>query len=296
MSSSKRVHFLGYASSLAGAATGSEHGAETIQHSKYLQQLMQQHDITLQWDAIFKPDLQHHLTTLEQVTHLCAQLAAATAQLTQQKKPFVVIAGDHTSAIGTWSGVAHAKRAEGKIGLIWIDAHMDSHTPETSETGNLHGMPVACLLGHGETKLTKLCDDLPKLDPENICLIGIRSYEAGEKRLLEKLNARIFYIEEVQQKGLAAVLREAVAIVSRNTIGHGISIDIDSMDPQDAPGTGVAESNGLAAEELCNALTLLAHDPRLLGVEIAEFDPTRDQQQKTEKIVTKLLAAVLCYP
>jgi len=290
MVNNKPLYLLGYASGIAGAEPGSAEGPIIIQNSPYLSTLLEQ-GIALQWEKMLQPK-PSNAGILSEVTELCRQLAQSTAKLTTAKQSFVVLGGDHTSAIGTWSGVAHAKRKEGSLGLIWIDAHMDSHTPETTLSGNLHGMPVACLLGYGEGALTKLCDDLPKLQPENICLIGIRSYEQGEVNLLKKLNVKIFYMDEVKQRGITAVLQEAREIVSRNTTGYGISIDIDSMDPHDAPGTGVAEPDGIVANDLCAALTRYAQDPYLIGLEIAEFDPRRDHEHMTEKLVIKLIATV----
>ncbi len=293
MQNNKPLHFLGYAFDAGAAKPGSAEGPVTIQHSSYLS-LLRDRGIDITWDAMIQSKHPKE-NKLSQVIEVCDALAEATRKLTSEKKAFVVLGGDHTSAIGTWSGAAHAKREEGTLGLIWIDAHMDSHTVETSPTGNLHGMPVACLLGHGEKSLTTLCDDLPKFHPEHICMIGIRSFEEGEAHLLKKLNVKIFYMDEVLKRGMKAVLADAVKLVSENTAGYGISIDIDSMDPADAPGTGVAESGGIAAKELCSALTLLANDPRLIGVEIAEFDPKRDRERMTEKLVIELLSAILCY-
>jgi arginase len=290
MLNNKSLYLLGYASGIAGAVPESGRGPMTLKNSSYFSPLLDQH-IDLNWENIFEAK-EIHASILSQVTDLCGRLAEATAKLTTEKKSFIVFGGDHSSAIGTWSGAAYAKRAEGDLGLIWIDAHMDSHTPETSPSGNLHGMPVACLLGHGNKSLTEICDALPKIKPENICLIGIRSYEPGEADLLKKLNVKIFYMDEVLKRGMAAVLKDAVTRVTRNTINYGITIDIDSMDPEDAPGTGVAEPGGIAANDLCSALTNLVKDSRLIGVEIAEFDPTRDRDHITEHLVTKLVSAV----
>jgi len=291
MLNNKSLCVLGYASGIAGSQTGSAKGPVTIQHSPYLSTLLEQ-GVELNWEKILQSS-HPNAAVLSQVAELCEQLAQFTAKCTRENKRFLVIGGDHTSAIGTWSGAAHAKRKQGPLGLIWIDAHMDSHTPETTQSGNLHGMPVACLLGHGEKSLTSIGDTLPKIDPSHLCLIGIRSYEFGEANLLKKRNVKIFYMDEVKQRGLSAVLKEAVDIVTRDTAGYGISVDIDSMDPKDAPGTGVAEPDGIAANDLCNALATLSNDARLIGVEIAEFDPTHDVEQMTEKLVVKLISNVV---
>jgi len=181
---------------------------------------------------------------------------------------------------------------EGSLGFIWIDAHMDSHTPQTTLTGNIHGMPLACLLGFGEQGLINLATPTPKFNPKHICLVGIRSFEPEEEALLKRLNVRIIYMAEVRQRGLADVMAEAIKIATTGTVGYGLSIDIDSIDPADAPGTDVVEPGGLAGEELCQAVQVFAHDKRLIGAEIAEFDPHRDKDQKTEKLIARLVSAI----
>ena len=286
----EKLFLLGYASGIAGARAGSAKAPAVLQKSSYLSNLHQQ-GIHLQWEKIIAPDKSDR-SVLVKVTQMCEQLGEATANLASEQKRFLVLAGDHTSAIGTWSGVAYAKRGEGDVGLIWIDAHMDSNTPETTHTGNLHGMPLACLLGYGDKSLTRICDNLPKIKPENICLIGIRSYDQGEADLLNGLNVKIFYMEDIVRHGMLAVLQEAIQTVTRHTTCYGISIDIDSMDPMDAPGTGVREPGGIAASELCSGLTVLATDSRLAGMEIVEFDPDQDHNQQTEKLIPKLIAAI----
>lgn len=290
MLNNKSLYLLGYASGIAGVGLGSGKGPIAIQNSGYLSRLLDA-GIRLNWEKMFQSQPSQK-SILSQVADLCGQLAQSTAKLVRDDKSFIVLGGDHTSGIGTWSGVSYAKRNQGDLGLIWIDAHMDSHTPETTPSGHIHGMPVACLLGYGDKSLTGLCDDLPKIKPENTCLIGIRSYESGEADLLKKLQVKVFYMEEVKQRGMSAVLEEAVKIVTRDTVGYGISIDIDSMDPNDAPGTGSIEPDGILGNELCSALGALSNDPRLLGVEIAEFDPDRDRDQITEKLVLKLISSV----
>ncbi len=290
MLNNKSLYLLGYASGIAGVGLGSAEGPLTIQQSVYCSSLADQ-AIQLHWGEILQ-SAHPKASALLQVAELCTQLAKATAHLVIHHKPFIVLGGDHSSGIGTWSGVSYAKRKEGDIGLIWIDAHMDSHTPETTPSGHIHGMPVACLLGYGDRSLTGISDNLPKIQPENTCLIGIRSFEQGEADLLKKLNVKIFYMDEVKQRGMAAVLDEAVKIVTRNTVAYGVSIDIDAIDPRDAPGTGSLEPSGILAKDLCSALTGLSNDSRLVGVEIAEFDPKRDQNQLTEKLVFNLISSV----
>jgi len=203
-----------------------------------------------------------------------------------------VIGGDHSCAIGTWTGVAHAYHEQGDIGLIWIDAHMDSHTPQTTETQNLHGMPLSHLFGTGFDSLLTVLDPAPKLKPENVCLIGIRSYQSAEYQFLEKLGVKIIFMEEVLQRGMPAVFAAALAHVSRATIGVGISIDLDALDPCDAPGVGYREANGITADDLLTALAKFPLATPFLGLEITEYNPLRDEKQKTAKLLIEIIRAV----
>jgi arginase len=204
----------------------------------------------------------------------------------------VVIGGDHSNALGTWNGVADFLTQP--FGLIWIDAHMDAHTTETTPSGAWHGMPLASLMGYGISELSELKRKEPVLQPEHLCLIGIRSFEEGEEELLKRLRVKIYYIDEVKERGLKAVLQEAVAHVNRGTQGYGLSLDVDAIDPSEAPGTGCFEPNGLSAQALLECLPLIGRDERLRAFELVEFNPHKDEQQKTFALCQEILASLLC--
>ena len=248
----------------------------------------------LEWKALLEPKINTETKDAinKEVLRLNTELAEGIEHLVQTHKKICVFAGDHSSAIGTWSGFAHAYRNQGDLGLIWIDAHMDSHTPETSDSGNIHGMPAAVLLGYGNKKLTEILDKHPKLKPENICFIGIRSYEKGEAALLDKLGVKVFFIKNIQEQGLAKVWQQALAHVSKNTCAFGLTIDLDAIDPNDAPGVGCREDNGIPAKMLLNTLTSAQVNFPFVGLEITEYNPILDQQQKTAKLIARLLEAV----
>lgn len=285
------LHLVGCASGVAGADVRSGDGPLTMQASLLLAELNAA-GTPLSWDAMVKPKTVPGQRVDEAVRDLCVELANAVSVLTKEQKFFSVIGGDHSCAIGTWSGVYAAKHVEGDMGLIWIDAHMDSHTPETSESGRIHGMPLATLLGHGYATLTTILNHQPKFKPEHVCLIGVRSYEQGEAELLKRLNVKVFFMDEVKERGFAAVWQDALAIVNRGTIGYGVTLDIDSLDPLDAPGVDVPEPDGIRAADLMTSWKLMAEDPRLIATEIVEFDPSHDQDQKTEKLIVSLLQAL----
>lgn len=238
-----------------------------------------------------EPELRTH--RLKAVTAFCAQLADRVLRSLGTHRFPVVLGGDHSCAIGTWSAVRESiqhKRAP--LGLLWIDAHLDSHVPATSPSGAIHGMPLACLLGYGDPPLVNLLRPEAKLKPEHLCLVGIRSYEKGELDLLNRLGVRVIYMEEVRRRGLDAAIAEGLEIVTRGTAGFGLSIDLDAMDPLDAPGVGSPEPGGIRAPELLDALTLVAAHPKLCALEIAEYNPHLDHNGQTARFVGAIVEAV----
>lgn len=287
----KTIYILGSASGAAAPYSGCEDGPKALQKSPFMADLSRS-GLDLQWVQILKPETSSDSKAIL-VTNHCQNLATLVADQIKKNHFFTVFGGDHSCAIGTWSGAKNALAEKGDLGLIWIDAHMDSHTPETSETGNMHGMPLASLLGHGDPALTELLGPAPKFKPEHVCLIGVRSYESGEAELLKRLNVRVYFMDEVKRRGLNEIMEEALSIVNAGTIGYGVTLDIDSIDPLEAPGTGVSEADGLSAKELCKALNKMVDDKRLIGIEIVEFDPHRDVDHLTEKLVPQFLSAML---
>lgn len=287
------VHLLGYASAVGGVNPGCSRGPLVLRQSLAMSHLLEQLAKTgkeFRWVDFIEAQSVAPKAQAEEVQRLCQRLALKTAEFTREGEFFIVTGGDHTSAIGTWSGVRTA--LSGPLGLIWIDAHMDSHTPETSESGRLHGMPLAALLGYGDSRFKQLLSPAPKVNPEQLCLIGVRSYERGEAALLKKLGVRIYFMEEIQQRGLAVIFKEALERVNQGTFGYGLSLDMDSLDPEEAPGVDVPEANGLSLAALCAALRDQAGSPRLLGMEVVEFNPERDIEQRTEKAIVALIEAI----
>lgn len=280
----KSLHLIGYAYGGGGADPKTGDGPKVMQSSPYL--LNSQ--INYLWDAMLMPSQQNK--EIEQsITNICKELALTVSSVVRQKNPCVVIGGDHTCAIGTWSGVYDAYHSQGDVGLIWIDAHMDAHTPETSESGRIHGMPLAVILGAGNHDLVSILHDKPKCKPENVCLIGVRSFEGGEADFLKSQGIRIYYMDEVLKRGCKEVMEEAIAYVNKNTIGFGVSLDLDSIDPMDAPAVAVPEDRGIHSKDLLAALPTVFSDSRLIATEIVEFDPARDIDHKTEKMIVSLL-------
>ncbi|HJV11626.1 MAG TPA: arginase [Burkholderiales bacterium] len=224
------------------------------------------------------------------VSKLCGQLASAVADARREARLPCVLGGDHSCAGGTWSGVA--RTLDGALGLVWIDAHMDSHTPSTSHTGRLHGMPLAWLLGQADDPLYGLASGV--LKPEHVCLVGVRSYEPEEDERLRRLGVRVVFMDEVRARGIDAVLGEAIEIARAGTTGFGVSIDLDVVSPDEAPNVGTPVSGGVTSAELARSLEQVAGEPSLAALELVEYSPRLDRDGATARVALSLLSAALC--
>ncbi len=228
--------------------------------------------------------------TFDLVLRHAESLADAVAAAPAEGRFPVVLGGDHAIAMGTWSGVARGM-AHRPLGLIWLDAHLDAHTIETTPSMNAHGMGAAALLGYGHAPFRALAGGV--LRPEHLCYIGARSYEAGELALLRRLGVRIIAMDEVTRRGMDSALAEAADIATRGTAGFGISIDLDGFDPADAPGVGLREPDGFRAASTLAALSPLARHPLLRALEIVEYIPEFDERHRTAHLVRDLILALL---
>jgi ornithine--oxo-acid transaminase len=287
----KPVEIIGVACGDGAPDKGSAAGPDTLRAGGLVSRL-QRRSISAAWGETIRPVPGN---TLDAVHGVCQRLAQRVRAVVEHGGLPLVLGGDHSCAIGTWKGVASALRTRGPLGLIWIDAHMDAHTPQTTPSGALHGMPLACLFGHGDPRLTALAGGV-RLHPEHVCLIGVRSHEAAEAALLEQLGVRIYFMQEVTRRGIAAVLKEAVADVTAGTAGFGITVDLDALDPRDAPGVTTPVAGGIRAGEMAAALAQVNAHPALAAIEVAEYNPERDRGSRTAGAVEQLLDAILAVP
>lgn len=281
------VEIIGLAFGLGGPNPGVADGPSALHHAG-LAAALQNAGVPCQWCEEVHPSSTHAESALLQFSLRTASRIAAS--LSRRTRP-LVIGGDHCIALGTWRGVMVANPHPEPVGLIWIDAHLDAHTPETSPSGRLHGMPLAALLGVGAPPLVN--GNEPRLDPRHVCVVGVRSAEAAEQALLARLGVRVIDMAEIARTGLQAALAEARRIAGEGTAGYGISLDLDALDPHDAPAVGVPCDNGLRGNRLVAALRTLRGDPKLLALEIAEFDPHHDVDHRSARLVIDLACAVL---
>lgn len=237
------------------------------------------------------------------ITRTCAGLAEQVEQVLARDGFPLVLGGDHSIAIGTISALsAHQRRREGedegtppRLGLIWFDAHGDINTPATSPSGNIHGMPVACLLGHGDSP-QELCDiggPGPKVHPARFAQIGLRDLDEVEKRHLRETGIHVFTMADIDKRGMATVMEEALKLATRGTDLLHVSFDIDAIDPQVAPGTGTPKLGGLTYREAHLALEMIAESGRLSSLEVVEVNPILDVRNQTAELAVELICSAL---
>ena len=282
---------IGAACGYGAQKHGCQDAPEVLQSFGFLEHLNEL-GISYYWDNIIHLPEDQYRTPLSSVSIFSKQLALKVRDAKLRGDFPIVLGGDHSCAIGTWSGVKTSMSKNDRLGLLWIDAHMDSHTYASTPSNAIHGMPLACLLGHGDDNLIHIGDDLPKLQPEDVCLIGTRSYEEGEAKLLEQLGVRVFHMEEINHRGLDAVWVEALSIVQRKTVGFGISLDLDVLDPSEEPGVGSPEPGGVSKKMLEEMLGTLKINSKLLALEIVEYNPYLDIHFVTASSVCDLVAAI----
>jgi arginase len=198
------------------------------------------------------------------------------------------IGGDHSIAVGTAGGVTH----EGPSGLLWIDAHGDFNTPESSPSGNIHGMPLAALLGLGRPELINLGRPGPKLKSPDVVLIGVRDLDSQEKELLKESRIGIYSMREIDERGIAEVVREALARLQHLPRLH-VSLDMDCLDPMEAPGVGTPVAGGLSYREAHLLMEILADTGRVGSIDVVEINPILDERNHTAEIAAELLASLL---
>ena len=217
--------------------------------------------------------------------------AATLDTLTAGRLP-LMMGGDHCLAIGSISAVAQHCRSRGqRLKVLWFDAHADSNTPETSPSGNLHGMPVACLLGHGPHALTHLGDACPAIRAQDLTLIGIRSVDASEKHFVNEQHIDVFDMRTIDEMGMRAVMQSALADVNENTHLH-VSFDMDFLDPGVAPGVGTPVRGGPTYRETQLCMEMLADCGALASVDLVELNPALDVRNQTAELAVELLESL----
>lgn len=231
---------------------------------------------------------------LPAILRTCTLLAERVEQNLDQGSFPLVLGGDHAQAIGTISGLARWWRKRGeRIGVVWVDAHTDMNTPETTPSGNIHGMPLAALMGYGPPELVALAGDEPALHPEDVAILGVRDVDPTEMPLVRELGVRVFTMSEIDSRGTATCIQEAFEIATTGTAGVHLSFDLDGVDPRHAPGVGTPVPGGLTLRESHLICETAARTGRLLGMEMVELNPTLDVRNQTGALAVWLIESAM---
>ena len=296
MRSMKKVTVIGVPMDLGAGRRGVDMGPSAIRYARLHEELAALgyavHDVgdikvpvveTLKTNG-GEPGGLHHLSAIREA---CAALAERLGKLAEGEFP-VVLGGDHSISIGSVSGLSQ----RGRTGVVWIDAHADFNTPATSPSGNIHGMPLAALLGLGDPQLTGIAGPAPKVRPEDVVLIGVRSVDPGERELLRQSGVAVYTMKEVDKMGMPTVAANAIAQMQGLERVH-VSFDADVLDPSVAPGVGTPVAGGLSYREAHLLMELLADAGIVTSLDLVEVNPILDEKNRTAAIVVELAASLL---
>jgi arginase len=231
---------------------------------------------------------------LAEIADACKDLAAIVEKSLDENMMPVVLGGDHSIAAGTLSGVAsYFKKKEKKVGLIWLDAHGDINTPESSPSGNVHGMPLAAAMGYGALELVELQGFKPKVESQNISLVGIRDLDSQERKLAKKSGVHVFTMRDIDERGMREVMSDAMKYAMDDTDGICVSLDMDFVDPSDAPGVGTPVRGGVTYREAHLAMEMLADTEAMVSLEVVEINPVIDEHNRTALLGVELVLSGL---
>jgi arginase len=231
---------------------------------------------------------------LNEIAETCAELAVRVCQTLEGGLFPLTLGGDHSIAIGTIAGVSKYFRDRGQtIGCLWIDAHGDMNTPETSPSGNIHGMPFAVCLGMGPDPLTKIYGFAPKLSARHCVLIGARDLDTRERRQIKESGIHVFTMREIDEQGMRSVIEKSLALATQGTAGFAVSLDMDVVDPEEAPGVGTPVRGGITFREAHLAMEMIADSGKMVSMEVVEINPIIDVHNKTAILGVGLVTSAL---
>jgi len=231
---------------------------------------------------------------LPQIAETCTLVAEMVDHALGAGKFPLVLGGDHSIAVGTVSGASRFFHRRGeRLGLIWIDAHTDMNTPESSPSGNVHGMPLACCIGQGPRELTEIFGYSPKVDPANVALVGIRSVDGQERETVQHSGVHAFTMRDIDERGMRSVFEEAIRVAGSGTAGIHVSLDMDAVDPQEAPGVGTPVQGGITYREAHLAMEMLGDSGRVVSMEVVEVNPVIDEANRTAILAVELVMSAM---
>jgi arginase len=231
---------------------------------------------------------------MAEIAETCKDLAEIVQKCLEDDFVPLVLGGDHSIAAGAVTGVAsHFRKEKKQIGYIWLDAHSDMNTPESSPSGNVHGMPLAAVMGYGAPELVDLLGFKPKVEPQNVVLVGVRDLDTQERRLIKKSGVRVFTMRDIDERGMREVMSDALKYATDDTHGICVSLDMDFVDPSDAPGVGTPVRGGATYREAHLAMEMIADSDAMVSMEIVEINPVIDEHNRTALLGVELILSGL---
>ena len=231
---------------------------------------------------------------LPQIAHTCTRLSEIVERAADKGHVPLVLGGDHSVAIGTVAGMSRHFGKNGKtLGVLWIDAHADMNTPDSSPSGNIHGMPLACLIGLGPPELTGIASRVPMVDPGNVAIVGLRSVDDIERFNVRGAGVHPFTMRDIDERGMRTVMQEAIHAVSSGTSGFHLSFDLDAVDPAEAPGVGTPVHGGITYREAHLAMEIVNDSGLMTSLEMVELNPVLDVANRTAILGVELLMSAL---
>jgi len=231
---------------------------------------------------------------LQEIAETCGDVAAAAEKSLMEGFLPLVLGGDHSIAAGVAAGVANYFRKEKKqIGYLWLDAHGDMNTPESSPSGNVHGMPLAAIMGYGAPELVDLLGFKPKAEPGNIVIVGARDLDAQERKIVKRSGIHVFTMRDIDERGMREVMADALKYAMDDTAGIAVSLDMDFVDPADAPGVGTPVRGGVTYREAHLAMEMIADTESMVSLEVVEINPILDEHNRTALLGVELVLSGL---
>jgi arginase len=291
-----RISIIGVPMDLGADRRGVDMGPSALRYADLNEKLQElHHDVHDLGDiGVIIPETQHygdpHAKYLKEIADACTLLAHMVLKVHEEGRTPLVLGGDHSIAMGTVSGISEAfRRHKRKLGLIWFDAHADMNTPEISPSGNVHGMPMAALMGFGPKELTHIFGFTPKVQPEYTVMVGIREVDPKEREIVKKSGIRVFTMKEIDKRGIGAVMDEALSIVTKGTDGFAATLDADFLDPIESPGVATPVRGGADYREAHLAMEMIADTKKMVSFEITEINPILDVHNKTAHFGMELI-------
>lgn len=292
----KKVSIIGVPMDLGQKRRGVDMGPSAIRYAGLIEEVEQigyevrdYGDLQIDRSRV-KETVPVNLTNLHEVIRVSEELQKEVEKIQEEGSFPLLLGGDHSMSIGSIAGLS--KRYQ-NLGVIWYDAHADLNTADTSPSGNIHGMPLAVNLGIGHPSLTTIGGYCPKIEPENIVIIGARSIDEGERALIKEKGIKVYTMHEIDRLGMTKVMEETIEYLSERTDGVHLSLDLDGIDPTDAPGVGTPVLGGISYRESHLALEMLAESNLITSAEFVEVNPILDIKNKTGDVAVALITSLL---